>query len=482
VKKRPEQNNPDNPVIRRVHLDPPVRDHLPAGTRTPRAAYLRPDRKNRQSSRVRMSLRLWPVAMVLVLMLSTTGSALLNGRTPVQLPTASSGQSSSTTLYLLSHADSEPDTYNFISRGSPAWTRDTTENMVQTAGTVPRTTESQLDSGEVDVTLESVGKRVPQSARTSSIDVEISSESVVLKPTATPEPTRAPENPLVDANGVPLEQLPPDQFTAASQKMYIKVNLARVRSAPISTSPAVATVLYGDRVTRIGIGSSWSCIRLDDGNTGYVLSDFLTTTVIVKPTPTPTPKPTATPTPRPTPKPTPKPTVTPTPKPTASPTPKPTAAPTPKPTAGPTPAPTPAPTKPPSTGGLTAEQEAQMIELARSALGVPYVYSGSSMSGFDCSGFTRYIYKTMFGITLPHSSKEQCLSSGTALVKPFSLSAMKVGDIICFDWSSPSGVCDHVGLYIGGGQYIHASSSKGMVVESTLNLSRNPILAIKRIK
>ena len=122
-----------------------------------------------------------------------------------------------------------------------------------------------------------------------------------------------------------------------------------------------------------------------------------------------------------------------------------------------------------------------MIALAKSALGVDYVYGGSSMSGFDCSGFTRYIYLTMFNIRLPHSAKDQCLYSGTALAKPLSLSAMRVGDIICFDWSSPLGVCDHVGLYIGDGQYIHASYSNDQVVQSTLNLTRNPILEIKRI-
>lgn len=122
-----------------------------------------------------------------------------------------------------------------------------------------------------------------------------------------------------------------------------------------------------------------------------------------------------------------------------------------------------------------------MIALAKSALGVDYVYGGSSMSGFDCSGFTRYIYLTMFNIKLPHSAKDQCLYSGIALEEPFSLAQMRVGDIICFDWSSPYGVCDHVGLYIGNGQYIHASYSRDEVVESTLNLSRNPIIAIKRI-
>ena len=119
-----------------------------------------------------------------------------------------------------------------------------------------------------------------------------------------------------------------------------------------------------------------------------------------------------------------------------------------------------------------------MIALAKSALGVHYVYSGSSMNGFDCSGFTLYIYKTMFNITLPHKASEQSRNSGKPV--PINLASIRIGDILCFDWTG-DGVSDHVGLYIGGGQYIHASSSNGKVLQSTVNFDRNPIVAIRRI-
>lgn len=126
---------------------------------------------------------------------------------------------------------------------------------------------------------------------------------------------------------------------------------------------------------------------------------------------------------------------------------------------------------------MTAAKQNQIVSLAKSAIGVPYVWAGESMSGFDCSGFTLWIYKQAFGISLPHKAQTQYTSSGFRV----SASELRIGDIICFDWSSPKGECDHVGLYIGGGQYVHASSSAGEVKLSTLDLSRNPILAIKRI-
>ncbi len=125
-----------------------------------------------------------------------------------------------------------------------------------------------------------------------------------------------------------------------------------------------------------------------------------------------------------------------------------------------------------------------MIDLARSLIGTRYVYAAMSpTAGFDCSGFTSYIYKTLFAIKLPHSSRDQ-----SRLGVQVSSSEIEVGDILCFDWSGSDGICDHVGLYIGNGQYVHASSSdrtyftdSGAVKEATVNFSRNPIISIRRI-
>ena len=90
---------------------------------------------------------------------------------------------------------------------------------------------------------------------------------------------------------------------------------------------------------------------------------------------------------------------------------------------------------------------------AQQYLGVPYVYGGSSPSGFDCSGFTMYIFAQV-GVKLPHGATSQ-LSYGASV----SRSELQPGDLVFFqDYGA---VASHVGIYIGGDQFIHASSSSG---------------------
>ncbi len=94
-----------------------------------------------------------------------------------------------------------------------------------------------------------------------------------------------------------------------------------------------------------------------------------------------------------------------------------------------------------------------IVSIAQQYLGVPYVYGGSSPSGFDCSGFTRYVFAQV-GISLPHGATSQ-LSYGTEV----SRSNLQPGDLVFFqDYGA---VASHVGIYIGGDQFIHASSSSG---------------------
>ena len=92
-----------------------------------------------------------------------------------------------------------------------------------------------------------------------------------------------------------------------------------------------------------------------------------------------------------------------------------------------------------------AMKQAQIVRFARRYLGVPYAYGGTSpSSGFDCSGFTRFVY-AHFGIALPHYSGGQF-----DLGHPVSRGGLRPGDLLFFD-----GV-GHVGLYIGHGLFIHA--------------------------
>mgnify|MGYP000431029294 CR=1 FL=1 len=100
-------------------------------------------------------------------------------------------------------------------------------------------------------------------------------------------------------------------------------------------------------------------------------------------------------------------------------------------------------------GGSTLRSA--IVDYAYSFLGTPYVYGGASPSGFDCSGFTMYVYNQL-GISLPHGATPQ-LKYGTYV----SRSELQPGDLVFFsDGSYPA---SHVGIYVGDDQFIHASSS-----------------------
>ena len=92
-----------------------------------------------------------------------------------------------------------------------------------------------------------------------------------------------------------------------------------------------------------------------------------------------------------------------------------------------------------------AAMSQRVVQYAKRFIGVRYVYGGSSpRSGFDCSGFVRYVY-AHFGVSLPHSSYAQ-FGDGRRV----SRRSLRPGDLVFFD-----GV-GHVGLYVGNGRFIHA--------------------------
>ena len=111
------------------------------------------------------------------------------------------------------------------------------------------------------------------------------------------------------------------------------------------------------------------------------------------------------------------------------------------------------------TASSISSSNSSIISFAKQYLGTRYSYGGASPSGFDCSGFTMYVYK-QFGYSLPHTATGQWQSGiGT---KVYSIGALQAGDLVFFnDPSRNAGkACSHAGIYIGGGQFIHSSSSK----------------------
>lgn len=100
-----------------------------------------------------------------------------------------------------------------------------------------------------------------------------------------------------------------------------------------------------------------------------------------------------------------------------------------------------------------------LIAEAHKVIGTPYRAGGTTPKGFDCSGFVSYTYKKV-SVSLPRSS-EAMYEKG----KPVSPKQLAPGDLLFFKTSKHKGI-SHVAIYIGNGRMIHATSSKGVKVDS----------------
>jgi cell wall-associated NlpC family hydrolase len=98
-----------------------------------------------------------------------------------------------------------------------------------------------------------------------------------------------------------------------------------------------------------------------------------------------------------------------------------------------------------------------VVGIAMQYLGTPYVWGGASPGGFDCSGLVMYVYSQV-GVSLPHSSYAQ-YGAGV----PVSMSDLQPGDLVFFDGLG------HVGIYVGGGNFIHAPHTGDVVKISSLS-------------
>jgi lipoprotein Spr len=102
-----------------------------------------------------------------------------------------------------------------------------------------------------------------------------------------------------------------------------------------------------------------------------------------------------------------------------------------------------------------------LVNEAMTWLGTPYRYGGQDYTGTDCSGLTMKVYQKALGISIPRTTVEQqkfCL----AIQK----NSLSVGDLVFFSTGRDKSRVSHVGIYIGDGKFIHASSTKGVIISN----------------
>jgi len=107
----------------------------------------------------------------------------------------------------------------------------------------------------------------------------------------------------------------------------------------------------------------------------------------------------------------------------------------------------------------------ELVDYAKTLIGIKYKWGGETTKGFDCSGFVKYVYNH-FGISIERKSRDQA-KGGKAIKK----SELKPGDLVFFDTNDDNGKLNdisHVGIYIGDGKFIHASTElkKAITIES----------------
>jgi cell wall-associated NlpC family hydrolase len=108
-----------------------------------------------------------------------------------------------------------------------------------------------------------------------------------------------------------------------------------------------------------------------------------------------------------------------------------------------------------------AIESGNVVRAAEAFRGTPYVMGGTSRSGFDCSGFTRFILGRSAGISLPRTAEEQFY-----IGRPVAKGDLEAGDLVFFRDTYRDGI-SHVGMYVGDGRFVHACNpSKGVTVSS----------------
>lgn len=107
---------------------------------------------------------------------------------------------------------------------------------------------------------------------------------------------------------------------------------------------------------------------------------------------------------------------------------------------------------------INGKQGGKIIETAKKYIGVPYVFGGNTPKGFDCSGFLQYVFKEN-GFVVPRLADEQYM-----LGKAAKVSQLSAGDLVFF--TTYTSGASHCGFYVGDRNFLHASSSRGIRIDS----------------
>ncbi len=108
---------------------------------------------------------------------------------------------------------------------------------------------------------------------------------------------------------------------------------------------------------------------------------------------------------------------------------------------------------------LIGNEDKKLIECLTEWIGVPYKYGGNTKQGTDCSGMVLSVYKEAYNINMYRSSADQLKN-----VKQIEKSELKAGDLVFFKITGEK--VSHVGIYLGENKFIHASTKRGVVVNS----------------
>ncbi|WXR61998.1 NlpC/P60 family protein [Peptostreptococcaceae bacterium AGR-M142] len=111
-----------------------------------------------------------------------------------------------------------------------------------------------------------------------------------------------------------------------------------------------------------------------------------------------------------------------------------------------------------ATRGEFRNDSSKIISVAKSKIGVPYVYGANGPNSYDCSSYTKYVFKKALNVNIPRTSLEQS-KTGTKISKE----NLQPGDLVFFD-TSKKGRVNHVGIYLGQGKFIHESSGSAKSV------------------